>query len=357
VRPLGLEIKPLAGEAHLFHVCSFTGSAFVGLTFSGLPKKHAMNVKFKNILSAAAISAFLSCSIAHAQLNSAPEPAPANSVAEPANPTKTAPPADVTSKFENAIAQKKNTWYFSWGYSRQWYAPSDIHVSQPGLGNDFTVHQATASDFPSSIADTLAFSSDGPNLTGPQENVRIGKFLDSEETFAIEFSLDHTKYNTDLGQTARVTGTVNGQPVNTNMVLDDQRFNYALHNGLNHIMINAVWLRHLYGPEKQAGDLQLVSKLGAGILLPHADNTIFGNQNQVGPKNQRICCSSGDWWQLNGWTVGVEVGFRYFVSKGMFLELTAKEAYGALKGVPVYNGSADQEIWMTEAILSVGFLF
>ena len=32
-----------------------------------------------------------------------------------------------------------DNWYFSWGYSRQQYAPSDIHVSQPSLGNDFTV--------------------------------------------------------------------------------------------------------------------------------------------------------------------------------------------------------------------------
>lgn len=316
-----------------------------------------MNFKFKNLLSVAATSSFLFCSIAYAQLNPVPEPAPANPRAEPAHPGRTAPPPDVQSKFENAIARKSNTWYFSWGYSRQWYAPSDIHVSQPSLGNDFTVHQAAATDFPSSIADTLAISSEGPNLTGPQENIRIGMFLNPEQTFAIEFALDHSKYNTNLGQTARVTGTINGQPVNTDMVLDSQNFDYQLHNGLNHLMVNAVWLRHLYGPEKQAGALQLVSKVGVGILVPHADNTILGKQNQVGPKNQKICCSSGDWWQLNGWTAGVEVGFRYFIFKPMYLELTTKGAYGALKGVPVYNGTADQEIWMLETVLSAGFLF
>jgi len=225
------------------------------------------------------------------------------------------------------------------------------------MGNDFTVHQAAASDFPSSISDTLDLSSGFPNLTGPQENVRIGKFMNPEQTFAVEFSLDHSKYNTDPGQTAQVTGTIAGQPVNGNMVLDDQRFKYQLHNGLNHIMLNAVWLHHLYGPEKEAGNLQLISRVGAGILLPHADNTIFGNQNQVGPKNQKICCSGGDWWQLNGWTTGVEVGLRYFALNNVFLELTAKEAYGVLKGVPVYKGTADQDIWMTEVVLSMGFLF
>lgn len=306
-----------------------------------------MNINFKNIGSAAAFFGALLGSVASAQ--SIP-------VAEPVNLGKAVPSGDDKSKFEKAFAPKKDTWYFSWGYSRQWYAPSDIHVSQPSLGNDFTVRQAAASDFPSSIAETLDMSG-GPNLTGPQENIRIGKFLDAEQTFAIEFALDHSKYNTNLGQTAQVTGTIDGRPVNTNMVLDEQRFNYALHNGLNHLMINAVWLRDLYGPKKNAGSLQLISKVGAGILLPHADITIFGNQNQVGPKNQNICCSSGDWWQLNGWTVGAEVGFRYFITKPMYLELTTKAAYGALKGVPVYKGTADQEIWMSEVVLSAGFLF
>ena len=28
-------------------------------------------------------------------------------------------------------------WYFSWGTSKQWFANTDIHVSQPSQGNDF----------------------------------------------------------------------------------------------------------------------------------------------------------------------------------------------------------------------------
>jgi hypothetical protein len=123
-------------------------------------------------------------------------------------------------------------------------------------------------------------------------------------------------------------------------------------------MVNAVWLRHLRGPEKQPGDLQLISRVGAGLLIPHADNTIFSNANEVGPKNTNVCCfSSTDWWQINGWTAGVEVGLRYRVYKTMYLELTAKGAYGVLRGVPVYKGTADQTIWMSEQVLSTGFLF
>ena len=258
--------------------------------------------------------------------------------------------------FDSALRNEGN-WYFSWGYSRQQYAPSDIHVTQPDIGSDFVVHKARASDFPSSPEDTIS-SLFNLDLTNPQENIRIGKFLNLEKTFAVELSIDHTKYNVDLGQTVAVTGTVKNAAYNKDMVVTSDNFGYNLHNGLNHVMVNAVWLRHLRGPEKQPGDLQLISRVGAGLLIPHADNTIFSNANEVGPKNTNVCCfSSTDWWQINGWTAGVEVGLRYRVYKTMYLELTAKGAYGVLRGVPVYKGTADQTIWMSEQVLSTGFLF
>ena len=277
-------------------------------------------------------------------------PAPA------ATPQAGATPSEASATAAQAAHSDRN-WYFSWGYSRQEYAPSDIHDSQPGLGNDFTVHQVAATDFPTDPQQTIT-SLFNLDVTNPQENVRVGKFMNPEKTFAVEFSLDHSKYNSNANQTANVTGTINGQPTNGPMVLSPQNFSYALHNGLNHVMINAVWLRHLHGPEQAPGDLQLISRAGAGILLPHAENTIFGNSVVVGPKNQNICCfSSNDWWQLNGWTTGVEVGLRYRIYKSAYLELTDKVAYGVLHGVPVYQGTADQTIWMNEQVLSLGYLF
>jgi hypothetical protein len=302
------------------------------------------------LLVLAAVFALLQWGTAFAQ-DSSSGSAPALTPA-PAPATETS----VKGSFDQALQQEGN-WYFSWGYSRQFYAPSDIHISQPSLGNDFTVHQAKASDFASSPQDTFKSLLE-LDFTNPQENVRIGKFMNPEKTFAIEFSLDHSKYNVDPGQSVDVSGTINNAPASSPRTLDAQNFNYALHNGLNHLMVNAVWLKHLRGPENQAGQLQLISRAGAGILLPHADNTILGNPNEVGPKNENVCCfSKNDWWQINGWTAGVEVGLRYRVYKAIYLELTSKVAYGVLRGVPVYKGSADQTIWMWEQVLSTGFLF
>ena len=196
------------------------------------------------------------------------------------------------------------------------------------------------------------------NFFNPQENIRLGKFMDPDKTFAIEFSLDHSKYNTDINQTAHVSGTINNLPIDENKVLTEQYFDYELHNGLNHLMVNAVWLQHLSGPKQKPGDWELISRAGAGILLPHAQNIILGNENQVGPKDKNICCfGSNDWWQVLGWTAGVEVGVRYRILTSMYLELTAKVAYGELKNVPVYQGTADQKIWMLEEVFSAGYLF
>ena len=307
-----------------------------------------MNTRFTtNLLVAAALS-LAPCSMVLAQV-AVDAPAAGLGNASVQNAGKV--------NFDQTLGADKNDWYFSWGYSHQQYAPSDIHVTQPAQGNNFTVHQATATDYPATPQQTVD-SLVNLDITTPQENMRVGKFMNPEKTFAIEFSLDHSKYNTDSGQTAQITGTINNQPVNQSRVLDSNTFDYALHNGLNHIMVNAVWLTHLLGPEKQPGDLQLISRAGAGILLPHAENTILGNTNQVGPKSQNICCfDSNDWWQLNGWTAGVEVGVRYTVYKTVYLELTTKWAYGQLKNVPVYQGMADQTIIMTEQVLSTGFLF
>lgn len=257
-------------------------------------------------------------------------------------------------------SESEGHWYASWGYSRQQYADSNIHVRQPGEGNDFVVHSAAASDYPTGLVHTIR-SIFTLNVTAPQENIRIGRFIDEDRTFAIEFSLDHSKYNTNRGQVAHVTGTIAGEPYDGPMTLDDENFRYALHNGLNHVMLNGVWFHHLrdFTSGHQPGDLQLVSRLGAGLLIPHAENTVLGHDNsgEMGTKDREPCCGKRDWWQVNGWTVGTEVGFRYAMTEHIYAEATQKFAYGKLHGVPVYHGTASQDIWMSEQVLSVGYLF
>jgi hypothetical protein len=243
-------------------------------------------------------------------------------------------------------------WYFSWGYNRDFWAPSSIHIKQPDLGSDFTLHDVKALDYAQWNDNGSVFNKD---LTVPQFNLRFGWFLEQQHVWALELSVDHTKYNTTLGQTVRQTGVVNGVPVDRDVTLTEDYFNYRLHNGANHIMMSLVKRTPLLGELNESMSLSLLTKAGAGIMLPHAESTIEGHQSDVGPKTTSNLVGTGHgWWQLNGWTAGGEVALRWVVYRPIFFELSDKVAYAHLWNVPVYMGRADQSLWMNAVLFAFG---
>jgi hypothetical protein len=284
-------------------------------------------------------------------LQKLPDSAP---VAAPVPTAITAPPATSTEAVFSPVGRffTEGEWYFSWGYSTETWSPSDIHVSQPALGNDFTIHNVTGHDEPNlgNIISTQIFV--------PQYNIRIGRFVDADRTLAVELSLDHTKYTSTIGQTARVTGTIEGKPAPPSLLLDDKNFRYNLHNGANHLMVNIVKRVPLIGATNESFSLAAIGKVGAGLMVPHSDNTILGNKNDVGEKKiSNFFGTKRGWWQFDGWTAGVEAGLRFVAAKPVYLELTDKIAYASLYDIPVYMGTATQSLWMNEVILSLGFTY
>jgi hypothetical protein len=244
-------------------------------------------------------------------------------------------------------------WYFSWGYSKEYWQPSDIHISQPALGNDFTIHDVRAEDYPQWNSGVF-----NKQLTDPEYSVRVGHFFDKYRTLALELNYDHTKYSSYIDQNARVSGKISGNYVDMIQLLSYDYFHYNLHNGANHVMINIVKRIPILGEVNQTFSLAGMLKAGAGIMLPHSENEIMGNTNNVGSKEfgNYVGFKSG-WWQLNGWTAGIEAGFRFGVYSPIYLEFTGKEAYSRLYNVPVYEGTAEQTLWMSELILSLGYTF
>ncbi len=241
---------------------------------------------------------------------------------------------------------RQGEWYFSWGGSRQAWAPSDFHISQPFQGNNFTIYNVRGVDDPS-----------WGGLLAGQYNIRFGRFVDEARTLAIEFNFDHTKYDVREGQTARVAGAIAGKPIDANFQLDNI-FRYQLHNGANHAMFNLVKRIPLIGETNETFSVAAIGKIGAGIVVPHAANTILGNANDVGKKefNNLIGTNRG-WWQINGWTAGVEFGFRVVLAQPIYLEITDKIAFAQLSNVPVFQGTARHQLWMNEVIVSVGITF
>lgn len=242
-------------------------------------------------------------------------------------------------------------WYFSWGYSRNFWAPSDIHISQPSLGNKFTVHKVKATDFPQWDTGLL-----NKGLTIPQWNLRIGRFIGTAKNYALEFNIDHSKYTSIANQSVRISGMINHQPIDEWQKLTDDSFRYRLHNGANHIMMNFVRRISIVGAGHHSHNLDFLIKCSAGIMLPHASNTILGKKNDLGSKSwdNAVGTHSG-WWRLNGWTAGVEAALRWTLPLPYYLEFSGKTAYSELTGVPVYKGEADQNLLMNEWVLSVGY--
>ena len=120
-------------------------------------------------------------------------------------------------------------WYGSYGLSRETWSPTDIRISQPALGNNFMIYCVSGNDNPS-YQDPFA----------AQYNIRIGRFIDSARTLAVEFNFDHTRYEVTPGQTARAAGTVAGAPIDARYQLGTDFFSYRLANGANHAMVNLV---------------------------------------------------------------------------------------------------------------------
>ena len=145
------------------------------------------------------------------------QPAPAALQSAVLNPDATAHAQPTPSLWQPAAPDsgdafwrffRDGEWYGSWGYSKQYYLPTDIHVSQPSLGNAFTIHGVHGGD-DFSLSDI--FNGD---LFGPEYNIRIGRFINDERTIGLELSLDHSKYTTTGGQFANVSGVVGGLPAN-----------------------------------------------------------------------------------------------------------------------------------------------
>ena len=253
-------------------------------------------------------------------------------------------------KFSRDISKKgfftkDAEWYFSLGVAKTYYADSDISVNQSSLGNDFTVQSVKGHD---EIDDVSIFQ---PDI------VRIGRFIDDDKMWAIELGLDHVKYSSTLGQTATVTGTNSGGT--GSKTLSSDYFSYMLHNGLNHLMVDLVYRRPITAAAvTDTSSLAFIGKVGAGIAYVHPYIDINGKSSNVGDKSlSNLIGFNSGWWRIVGVSTSVEAGFRYVLSKPWYLELTDKTIFTSMSNIPVYQGTASQNLWSNEIILSVGYTF
>lgn len=245
------------------------------------------------------------------------------------------------------------SWYVSWGYNKDFWSNSDINISQPSLGNNFTISNVSAGDDPEWNSGLF-----NKSFMGPQYNIRIGHYLNPQHTWGVELSFDHAKYNSNINQVANVSGKINGQAINQDEVLTRQYFYYALHNGANLLMVNLVRRKSIFDFYRTNLEFALIGKIGAGVMLPHPENTIMGNTVNTGSKTfSNAFGINHGWWQFGGWTAGIEAGVQILVHHRVYLEVTDKEARITLDNIQVYQGTASQNLWLNEVIGNIGVMF
>ncbi len=234
--------------------------------------------------------------------------------------------------------ERKGEFYFSWGYNKEWYTRSDVKVNQPSLNNNYTLKSVHSHDHPG--WDEGLFSIP---ISIPQYNYRLGYFFDKKKGLAFEINFDHTKHIVQDNQQVKITGTLNGRQVDSSVNFSEGNgFYYYLNNGANFLLFNIVKRWHWHENKNGKFTIDALGKAGIGPLIPHVQNSFFGQANDPG-------------FQLGGWNMGVEGGVRATFFKNIFLEFSNKLDYARYSNLKTYQGSAKQAFGTYELVLSLGF--
>jgi hypothetical protein len=214
-----------------------------------------------------------------------------------------------------AFAQKKTHWltgmYLQWGYNTEWYTKSNIHFNSTvnGVPHNFTMRGVKAhdrNDLDGIVKKPLA-------VTVPQYNYRIGFYLNTRHTRAIEFNFDHTKYIIYNNQEVRAKGYIGNDHFDKDTSFTHDQVAFEHTNGANFYHINYVQ-QHTLLSNRLRPVITAVWKAGAGFLIPKTDVTLSGKRLD-------------NKFHLAGYCFGAEGGSRWYFAKRIFLEGTAKAGF------------------------------
>ena len=225
-------------------------------------------------------------------------------------------------------------YFVSGGYNGDTYTNSDLHIPQPSLGNDFTLADVRARD--SKPWNNII----GHALTVPQYNFRFGMFFN--ERWGLEVAHDHFKWIVRQDQEVRMTGMLNGAPVDTQVRLTPDVLRYQLNNGANPLFINVIRRVRLRGEPKRTGYVAFLGKAGGGFANPHTENHVFDQPNDKG------------FQFFKGWNVDAVAAVRVHLFKRLYFEFEDKLVYVRYFGLKVDRGTARQSVKANEFTLNLG---
>lgn len=239
--------------------------------------------------------------------------------------------------FAQEHKKPKGELYFSWGYNTEWYTKSDVHINQPSLGNDYTLNSVKGNDRRGWDNNLLQKA-----ITIPQYSYRLGYFFNPEKGWGVEINFDHTKFIITDEQDISLTGKLNNRNVDTSIRFSARNgFFYYLNNGANFLLFNVVKRYRIFESSHGNFKLDFLGKAGAGPVIPHVENSFFGNKNKPH-------------FQLGGWNVGAEATLKATLFKYGFIEYANKLDYARYSNLKIYEGAVKHAFGTYEMILNIG---
>ena len=234
--------------------------------------------------------------------------------------------------------KEKGSFYFAWGYNKDWFSKSDIHFESKGKDNySFTILNVKAKDKPKldHIFDT--------NVSIPQYIYRFGYYLGKNKTLGIELSFDHAKFILVQDQVAHVKGNIRGQYVDKDTVLSNDFVKFEHTNGANFLMLSLMKRHTLLSSKSERHRLQGVIKPGIGIVIPQSDVSLFGHRQN-------------NYYHIAGYIFGSEAGLRYEYGKHLFGETGFKGTFANYTNVlTVDDAKANHHFFCLEWLFSFGY--
>lgn len=234
------------------------------------------------------------------------------------------------------LNDERGKFYFAWGYNKNWYSKSNVNVFDESGAYNFTLYGMKAHDR-THIGELFKVA-----LTIPQYGYRIGYWLPKSK-LGIELKFDHAKYIVYNDQTVRVKGSINGEYLDKDTLVNEDFLLLEHTDGANFLMFNFMY-RHNF-ISRRFITVAGVGKFGAGIVVPRSDVTLFGQR-------WNHC------FHVAGQIAGFEAGVRTELFRFFFIEASVKGVYANFNKVLAINDFLiSHRFWDGMVLLDAGFQF
>jgi len=252
---------------------------------------------------------------------------------------------------------KKGKLYLMWGYNRDWFSKSDIHLKGTYENNTKIPEAARGHEYNFILKDAVA--KDAPRfnsilnweVTIPQFHYRFGYLFPGEKINGIEIGFDHVKYILKEDQILHVQGMLYDSAsggvnsVDREMVMGRNFVQFEHTNGANYLMASYMRGIPIFMSRNLTHVIMCLVKPSAGIVIPRSYVSIY----EISKDNR---------YHIAGYVAGFDIALRYTYADRFFFETSGKGCYANYMDVLTTPGNkAHHYFYSFEWLFAVGYQF